>query len=507
MLVRDVIVVGAGLAGLMAVYRLTSASVPVIWIVGSGPEASNSILAQGGIAAPLSTDDSVDTHLKDTILAGDGLVEEDVARGIISEGAQIMLDLINMGVPFDRDEYGRLNLTMEGAHSRKRILHVKDATGFYMMNHLLDVVSSVPRVKARVIDLLVRDNTIYGVRIMRNDFLEEVYGASVILATGGYTSMYLHFTGSAEQDGVAVALAGYYGATLQDTEFIQFHPTVFFSSSGAFLITEAVRGEGAHLLDDRGDRFMLKVHPLAELAPRDIVARAIHKRGKVYLDFTPIVKKGISLEERFPNIVRLLRREGIDPNKDLVPVFPAAHYYIGGIRVNWWTETEIKRLMVIGEAASTGFHGANRLASNSLLECVVTGYRAAFRSWWYSTQDPISNIPTFERRNYEKYHPDSHLKGLMSRYGGIVKNAEGLRKLGEKILDLIDIISTKDDVIGSKLWAQVMLSGATVCSAYWRTESRGVHYREDFPNKWNEKKHSALKWQDIVRCLENMGRY
>lgn len=507
MLVREVIVVGAGLAGLMAVYRLTSASVPVIWVVGGGTGVSNSILAQGGIAAPLSIDDSVDIHLKDTVLAGDGLVEEDVARGIISEGAQIVLELINLGVPFDRDENGHLNMTMEGSHSRRRILHVKDATGLYMMSHLLDVVSSVQQVKAKVIDLLVRDDTIYGVRIVKNGTLEDVYGSSVILATGGYTGMYLHFTGSAEQDGVAIALASYYGATLQDTEFIQFHPTVFFSSSGAFLITEAVRGEGAYLLDDRGDRFMLKEHPLAELAPRDIVARAIHKRGKAYLDFTPIVKRGISLEKRFPNVVQLLRREGIDPNKDPVPVSPAAHYYIGGIKVNWWAETEMKRLMVIGEAASTGFHGANRLASNSLLECIVTGYRAAFRAWWYSTQEPLTNIPTFEKRYYTRYHPDSHLKGLMSRYGGIVKNAEGLKKVGGKILDLVGVISTKDDVIGSKLWAQVMLSGATICSAYWRTESRGVHYREDFPNKWNEKKHSALKWQDIVRCLENMGRY
>ena len=343
MLVRDVIVVGAGLAGLMAVYRLTSASVPVIWIVGSGTDASNSILAQGGIAAPLSLDDSVDTHLKDTVLAGDGLVEEDVARGIISERTRVVLDLIDLGVPFDRDEHGHLNTTMEGAHSRKRVLHVKDATGLYMMSHLLDVVSSVQQIKAKVIDLLVKDDTVYGVRIVKNGTLEDIYGSSVILATGGYTSMYLHFTGSAEQDGVAIALASYYDATLQDTEFIQFHPTVFFSSSGAFLITEAVRGEGAYLIDDKGDRLMLKEHPLAELAPRDIVARAIQKRGKVYLDFTPIVKKGISLEKRFPNIVRLLRREGIDPNKDLVPVFPAAHYYIGGIKVNWWTETEIKR--------------------------------------------------------------------------------------------------------------------------------------------------------------------
>ncbi len=500
--VRDVVVVGAGLSGLMAVYRLRVLGIPVVWVVGGGINASNSVLAQGGIAAALSPIDSVDLHLKDTTLAGDGLVEEDVARSIISEGAQIVSFLVHIGVPFDRKEDGTLHMTKEGAHSVSRILHVKDETGRGMMAYLARLVSGVKKVEGRLVDLRVKDGISYGVRVKINDGnVVDIPASATILATGGYTGMYSHFTGSTDQDGVGIALASYYGATLRDTEFIQFHPTVFFGGGRAFLISEAVRGEGAVLLDNKGYRFMVDEHPLAELAPRDVVARAIHRRGGAYLDFSPLKKKGICIEDRFPNIVSHLRKEGIDPLREPVPVYPAAHYYIGGVKVDWWGETDVKRLLVIGEAASTGLHGANRLASNSLLECVVMGYHSTFRAWWYATQEPLhrANMPEFEKKDYDLSPPDGHLKGQMSRYGGIVRSGYGLRKIATKILSLWD-----HAVIGSPRWAQVILSGATVCSAWWRTESRGAHYREDYPDRWKKALHSHIKDADIKRCLEDM---
>ncbi|NOZ91787.1 MAG: L-aspartate oxidase [Dictyoglomi bacterium] len=500
--VRDVVVVGAGLSGLMAVYRLKALGIPTIWVIGGGVDRSNSVLAQGGIAAALSPEDSVDAHLQDTVIAGDGLVEEDVARGIISEGAQIVSHLVHLGVPFDKNPDGTLNMTREGAHSRRRILHIKDETGKGMMHYLFKFVSGVEKVRGRLVDLLVEDGEAYGVRVKTNGHTEDIYASAVILATGGYTGMYIHSTGNADQDGVGIALAAHYGAVLRDTEFIQFHPTVFFGGGKAFLITEAVRGEGAILLDSKGERFMVEEHPMAELAPRDIVARAIHRRGGAYLDFRPIQEKGIDIEERFPHIVEVLRKEGIDPLRELVPVYPAAHYYIGGIKVDWWGQSDIKRLMVIGEAASTGLHGANRLASNSLLECVVMGYRSTFRAWWYATQEPHREVPKFESKEYENLSSDGHLKGQMSRHAGIIRNGYGLRKVARKLLSHME---NGNLPLGSQRWAQIMLSGATICSGWWRTESRGAHYREDYPEKWKEKKHSHITLKEIRQCLERMG--
>src|SRR5574344_1542806 len=390
------VIVGSGIAGVYAALKISQKSElndGILLVTKSKFGESNSRHAQGGIVAVLKNNkkDSVCLHVSDTIKAGAGLSDLGVTKFISENSDEVIKDLISLGVKFDRDEKNDYFLTLEAAHSVKRILHSGgDATGKGIEDALCEDVRKDENIdvyeEAMAVELLVNSNQECKGLIIYNDLTQEyevVYTSAVILASGGLGQLYKYTTNPAVATGDGIALAYHAGAILQDMEFIQFHPTSLAIDTGEnrFLISEAVRGEGAKLCDDKGFEFMSKYDERKELAPRDIVTRAIFSEMKetgadnVYLNSTQLSKE--KLMKRFPNIYRICEENGIDISKDFIPVSPAAHYSMGGIKTNIEGKTSIRGLYAIGEVASTGLHGANRLASNSLLECVVSAYEMA----------------------------------------------------------------------------------------------------------------------------------
>ncbi|MGK7945180.1 MAG: L-aspartate oxidase, partial [Microcystaceae cyanobacterium] len=378
----DVIVVGSGAAGLYASLCLNE-RYQVALMTKDTLKTGASDWAQGGIAAAMNPQDSPILHFQDTLNAGAGLCDAQAVKFLVENAPTTITDLVDLGVAFDRKD-NHLAMTLEAAHSRPRVLHAADTTGKAIVSTLTEKVVKRPNIgifaQAIVLNLWLENQRCQGVQVLYQGKIQWVRARAVILATGGGGQVFAQTTNPKVSTGDGVALAWRIGAEVRDLEFVQFHPTALtLPNAPRFLISEAVRGEGAHLIDQTGHRFAFDYHPSGELAPRDVVSRAIFNHlqktqsdpssSHVYLDLSPIPPETIS--HRFPNIIRVCQRWGIDILKEPIPVSPAAHYWMGGVTVNQNNQTSVKGLYAIGETASTGVHGANRLASNSLLECIV----------------------------------------------------------------------------------------------------------------------------------------
>ncbi len=470
-MVRDtapVLVIGSGLAGLMT--ALTVSPRPVLLVTaGKLGLSGSSVLAQGGIAASLAEDDSVALHLSDTLAAGDGLCDAEAAASIIGAGREAIVALEAYGVHFDRKADGSYALGLEAAHSRHRIVHVDgDATGTGVVRALADRVLATPSItileETRALRLLKQDGRIVGAYI---EGAGPVAAQAVVLATGGIGGLYKATTTPLGNQGQGAALAGRAGAMLSDMEFVQFHPTALDVSAPRLpLVSEAVRGEGAVLLNDRGERFMADI-PGRELAPRDVVARAIGAEiaqgRKVFLDARAAL--GAHFANRFPGINALCRKHGIDPAQEPIPVRPATHYHMGGVATDGEGRTSLAGLWAVGEVACTGLHGANRLASNSLLEAAVMGLRAGRA---IAGELPVGavHLPPVSLPVADDPTP---VRAIVSQYLGLLREEEGLRSAITTLLPLVQA----DDA------AAVALVAAA--AAVVRRESRGSHARTDYP--------------------------
>ncbi len=515
---HDVVVVGSGIAGVYTVLNAPEA-LDVALVTKETLDISNSSLAQGGIAVSLGRDDSPELHLQDTLYAGAGLCDEDVVRVLVNEARPVIQDICTLGVDFDRKErpaagpapegVAQLALNREAAHSQNRIIHAGDTTGKEVCDKLTAVLLRRPRVHVRertiVLDLLVRDGACCGVSVFDESTGEVrlLLADVVVCATGGYGQMYANTTNPAVATGDGACFAYRAGVPLMDLEFVQFHPTVLHHPQNTtFLISEAVRGEGALLRNLRGERFMPDYHEMAELAPRDVVSRSIfaemnrHGDDHAWLDITARSRE--DLQARFPNIYRTCLGYGIDMAKDFVPIAPAEHYCMGGIRTDVFGRTGIAGFYACGEAACNGIHGANRLASNSLLEGLVFGRRIG--------QEITEVLARRDRRRHA--HDERHFTRLLDvpdpRPTLSPWEEEGLRaQLRRTMTDKVGIVRTRAGMEEARAWLDalsarldahrpvgvhgyelrnlVLLARLTVGCALAREESRGAHFRADFP--------------------------
>ncbi|NWH09317.1 MAG: L-aspartate oxidase [Alphaproteobacteria bacterium] len=481
-----VLIAGAGLAGLFCALQFKDRPVTVLATAKPGAGAA-SAWAQGGIAAPLGPDDSTALHVADTVAAGAGLVDEAIVRLMAEEAPERIDDLARLGVPFDRDAQGRLVLGREAAHSRNRIVRVQgDRAGAEIMKALGRTALARPNIRIvwglTALELGLVDGRTAGLFARTADGRPVFLKASqIVFALGGVGALYEVTTNPAEARGQGIAIAARAGAKIADAEFVQFHPTaIAVGRDPAPLATEALRGEGAVLISEKGVRFMTAVHPLAELAPRDIVARAIHREiqagGKAFLDARAAVGK--RFPDQFPTVHAACIAEGIDPVTMPIPVAPAAHYHMGGIAVDAWGRTGVPGLWACGEVASTGAHGANRLASNSLLEAIVFGSRVARDICDQGEPDTsaLAAVPEFDGPHDTFLHAPQQLRRAMTAFVGVERNAEGLfRALAE--IDRVERAGSGDLALVNMTTAAKFIAAA----ALLRRESRGGHYRSDCP--------------------------
>ena len=485
----DVVVVGTGVAGMSAALHATGRQVVMLTKSAFGAGGA-SPLAQGGVAVALGPTDSPDVHAADTMTAGAGLCDAEVVRVVTNEGPARIAELVEWGARFDRRADGTIELGREGAHSRDRVIHATgDATGAELVRTLASGISSSPRVEiledSLVVDLLLNRGRVVGVvSIDREGRPLVVTAATVILATGGIGQIYSHTTNPVEATGDGLALAAAVGARLAGLEFVQFHPTALEGSGRPMaLLTEALRGAGAVLVDDRGRRFMKGEHAMAELAPRDIVARTIAARRRqgrrVFLDATDLV----AMASRFPTIVDLCARQGLDPSRDLLPVAPAAHYHMGGIVTDLEGRTSVAGLRACGEVAFTGLHGANRLASNSLLEALVVGARCG---------KDLANSPVLVPHSEEAlpagmdspWLDDGHarwaaddLRAIMETGASVAYQQWAVRVAREQLAELRRAVAPQP----GELAHMMRVASWILRAAEARTESRGAHFRSDVP--------------------------
>lgn len=498
----DFVIIGCGIAGLRAAVELAAAGAHVLVLTKADLTESNTQYAQGGIAAALSDEDEIFLHYQDTVAAGDGLCHEAAVKLMVEEGPHYIQELVQWGTEFDRDGT-KLAFTREGAHSRSRVLHAHgDSTGRELTRALFARANTLQTIEflqyAFTTELLVEGSRITGVRYLdepRNQ-LKEIRASGVLLATGGLGQLYSETTnpGVATGDGIAIACRA--GAVLSDMEFIQFHPTaLFMNNAPRFLLSEALRGEGGQLRNINLERFMPHYSPEAELAPRDVVSRAIvtelRKTGGefVYLDMTGLEAEKI--KKRFPRIYQTCLALNLDITNQLIPVHPAAHYAMGGVGTDLDGRTNLEGLFAAGEVACTGVHGANRLASNSLLEGLVFGARAgrAMTEGFHPAQAPGKDKkqkPNIEKFFAEEIPPDvvtwlEHIRGTLWKNAGILRNAQGLEEGLDTLLHWERPLP-EDATRAYYEAANLLLAGELVIrSALARQESRGAHYRDDFP--------------------------
>jgi L-aspartate oxidase len=507
----DFIVVGGGIAGLRAAIGLAEAG-RVLVVTKQEVTESNTQYAQGGIAVALSDDDEVALHLQDTIDAGDGLVNVEAARVLVEEGPQRIQELIDWGTEFDRTG-SRLSFTREGAHSRSRILHAHgDSTGREIGRALIARARTTPRISFTefefTADLCVKDGRVTGVFLLSPDRTRtSVHARAVLLATGGAGQVYSDTTNPSVATGDGIAMAYRAGAAISDMEFFQFHPTAL-SVSGAprFLLSEALRGEGALLLNPARVRFMPQYHPMAELAPRDVVARAIVQeiavskkaQATAYLDMRHL--DAAILRARFPRIYSTCQQYGIDITRDLIPVRPAAHYLMGGIKTDLHGRTSVAGLYAAGETACTGVHGANRLASNSLLEGLVFGARVA--AAMREERTAVGVLPCGQSQGQSSGDASriaSQLRHSIWEHAGVVRNRAGLEKLQQQIPDWETSAGAGIDRQSIETRNLLTVGALITRSALAREESRGSHFRSDFPHHNDSAflKHSIVHGEQI----------
>jgi L-aspartate oxidase len=513
----DFLVVGAGVAGLRAAIELASAG-RVLVLAKREITDSSTQYAQGGIAAALSDEDEISLHLQDTVNAGDGLCNPDAAKVLVEEAPQCIEELIAWGTQFDR-EGTKLTFGREGAHSRNRILHAHgDSTGREILRALYAKAKRLPDIAVREFefstDLQVEDGRVVAVRIIDEHGQHgTIRSSAVLLATGGMGQLYANTTNPTVATGDGVVMAFRAGAELTDLEFVQFHPTaLYLKKAPRFLLSEALRGEGAHLRNLEMTRFMSKYHPMGELAPRDVVARAImHElercRAKdpvVYLDLTDLDAEHI--RRRFPRIYSTCMEYNIDITSELIPVRPAAHYAMGGVRTDLYGRTTLPGLYAAGEAAGTGVHGANRLASNSLLEGLVFGARAGRRM-----RDELKVPPQKVRQTpgaaaYSNgplpvpvQTTITQIQELMWKQAGIVRTGSGLKLAIARLDELGAHLGHPHSRREFEARNLHMVGMLVTRSALAREESRGAHYRTDFPGHNDVKfcKHSVIAGEKI----------
>lgn len=507
----DAVVIGSGIAG---VY--TSLVIPeklhIAILTKETLDISNSVLAQGGIAVSLDKEDSPELHFEDTLFAGDGLCDDESVWVLVKEAAHNIENLCQFGVNFDRERKGGLSLTREAAHSKNRIIHVRDATGKEVCDKLIHNVLNKKNVEIKertfAIDILTENNECRGLLAFDEDSGKfKVYVTrKVICATGGYGQLYEYTTNPEVSTGDGSCIAYRAGTPLQDLEFVQFHPTVLcHPENRSFLISEAVRGEGGQLLNIHGKRFMDEYHDLKELAPRDVVARSIFMEMKktnstnAFLNIT--FKEAQYIRDRFPTIYNTCLKYGIDCTKDYIPVAPAEHYCMGGIKTDVNGRTSVKGFYACGESASNGIHGANRLASNSLLEGLVFGRRIGQEVEGDITGKPLDVSIKYETErkplDIDKDAIIADIKQTMTEYVGIIRNEEGLKKAEEKMLKYVQLTANmKNETMKDfELSNMVTLSNLIIKSALLRTESRGAHYRTDFNKRddQNWKRHLLVE--------------
>jgi L-aspartate oxidase len=541
----DVIIVGAGAAGLYSALCLPAhlriAIISKDSIATESPPVASK-WAQGGIAAVVSAADSVELHIEDTLKAGAGLCDPVTVRFLVENAAKCVSELVKMGVAFDRVATlggdATLALTLEAAHSRPRVLHAADTTGRTVMKVLLEQVRSRSNIRtiapALALDLWVVADQCQGVSLAYGGEIRWLRAPAVILATGGGGQVYAHTTNPEVSTGDGVAMVDRVGGLLADLEFVQFHPTALnVLGAPRFLISEAVRGEGAYLIDDQGQRFCFEYHPAGELAPRDVVSRAIFSHlakvggDKVYLDLRSMPPATVS--HRFPNIIQVCQSWGIDVFTQPIPVSPAAHYWMGGIATDGQNHTAIPGVFAVGEASCTGVHGANRLASNSLLECLVFGAGFAHGDLKINTNELFlsesSKVAVLDMSDWALQQQiimtiRHSLPDVMWQIAGIVREATSLQTGLEKIkgwqeqfeqlpisgicnyLPSGQVIELPIELAALRLWSEtrnlLQVSSLIVQSALFRTESRGGHFRSDFSTtELDWEKHSLIadgKW-------------
>lgn len=517
----DVLIIGSGTAGLALALNLASHG-KVIVLAKETAGGTNSAMAQGGISAVMSEEDSFESHIQDTLTAGAGLCKETIVRDYVEQAPDRIRDLINWGVNFDvkkrgSEETNEIDLTREGGHSFRRILHFEDQTGFEIHRALLARVRENPNItlmeRFYAIDLIVNKEVdpddMNPVQCLGCYALNKADGEvhtfiakNTILATGGAGKVYLYTSnwGGATGDGIAMAYR--VGARIANLEFMQFHPTcLFHRESRNFLISEALRGEGGELIDSQGNAFMKKYHPLGSLAPRDVVARSIDNEMKktgaecVYLDMTSLDRD--FLKSRFPNIFNKCLEYGIDMSAQPIPVVPAAHYLCGGVLTDLEGRTDIPGLWAIGETACTGLHGANRLASNSLLECLTTAHNCAeevkkhWSSFSYYHKEPKPWTHPHESNDDEMIvinHMWDEIRRLMWNYMGIVRSNKRLERAQHRLKNIL--AETKEYYSHMKIHSDILelrniaiVADLSVECALRRHESRGIHYNIDYTEK------------------------
>jgi L-aspartate oxidase len=509
----DILIIGGGIAGLRAALEIPP-QLDVLVVTKDSIQQSNSSYAQGGIAGVLSPEDCFENHIEDTLTAGGGLCHRDIVEMVVREAPQQINDLIRWGTQFDQ-EGGQLALTREGGHSHRRIVHaLGDATGHEVMRAIIDRAQQAPNITiwddTFTLDLLTNEGACVGVLVERpGQGKLLVWAKQTILASGGAGMVYRETTNPPVATGDGMAAAFRAGAELRDMEFMQFHPTVLYvAGSGRFLISEAVRGEGAYLRDKNGVRFMLDVDARAELAPRDVVAQAIVECMKrtqhpnVYLDLSHLDPDLV--RHRFPGIAKVCRGFGLDITRDLIPIRPGAHYMIGGVTVDAQGRTTLPGLWAAGEVTSSGLHGANRLASNSLLEGLVFGAACGRGAAEAASRlpDTFTALPLrcrFEQETGESLDVadiTNSLRSLMVRQMGVVRERQGLQEAELHVVFWCNYVLQRefDRRAGWELQNLLTIARLMIWAARERQESRGVHYRSDFPRR------DDAHWQRHLTC-------